>query len=179
MIKDTARIGSGISPKGRRIPQRKKRTAKSFEPMVNRILQEGFAYSKLLRENDLSDMLPEDIRRLKQAIGHAQKVHKYFQKIDKRANEILQLALKEHNINEAWTLQVDTRLSILQATTNSISPFINFFFHIPSKSKWKRNFRRSPTYRIMPLEIPVRWLDMSTQQLESEFQLRLKRPFYL
>jgi hypothetical protein len=136
-----------------------------YSGRITAILHEGgLVITKLDFVSD-KNTFAENFRYLDEVEQHAQRVRDEIKQLDKRGNAILSLVMKECGIKEPWALSFDQKFSDIRKHT--ANGRIRFTLLVPKNSKWKSSFSQCPVLKVLPMEMPIEWLDMKPAQLRK------------
>jgi len=144
----------------------------SYSGRITAILHEGGELITKVGYVNGHQNIEDTIRSLDTAKAHAERVQEEFKALDKRGNRILKLAMETCGVSGRWKLSFEQRHK--QISTMMGKGSLRFSLSVPASSKWKSRFRECPLFRVMPLEMPIDWLDMTTPQLRKEIAKRLQ-----
>lgn len=142
-----------------------------YSERVTEILHEGRELLTKVGHVNGQQSIEDAIRLLDAAKSHAERVQENFKALDKRGNQILRLVMKECGVEGRWKMEFDPRQSII--STLMPRGVMCFSLSVPASFRWKSRFRECPVYKVLPMEMPIVWLDMTSQQLRQEIQQRL------
>ncbi len=153
----------------------KTRTIKVDHPYSGRIteiLHEGTEMITKVGYVNGHQSIEDAIRSLDTAKAHAERVQESFKALDKKGNQILRLVMEECEVGGRWKLEFDRRQK--QVSTMMERGVMRFSLSLPASSKWKSRFRECPVFKVMPLEMPIAWLDMPTPKLRKAIATLVK-----
>lgn len=114
-------------------------------------------------------------KEMQDSIVRIERMEATIHQIARRANQILDIALKMVGLNEyvgVWSIDLQIKPYQISMFTDKHDISVRFTLNMHNK-KYKGDIKQCPLFKVMNFYMPLRWLDMSTDKLRREIQKTL------